>query len=1064
MKHTPLSDDASRKAVRERLDVSMLVEAGAGSGKTTLMVERLLALIRHGVPINEIAAVTFTRKAANELRERFETQLERDAQTDANSRAALHGQERMFIGTIHAFCGRILREHAIEAGLSPGFEELDDVRDAVLRERFWRTFVINAQLEGNPLIVALDDAGVAPSQLYGVFAAFHAHRDAHFDAPVAPAPEHAAIASKLMALHRLCAPLRVRAGDATCGMFDLLSSLARAHDAASGWTRGAEVARTLRRLPREWDAKFLPITLFGRKDADKQPMKALESAYRGFLENDVLPWETQWAAHAYAPTIAFLQEANVRFAVERRLHARLTFDDLLIEAARLLREMPELRRSVGQRWTHLLIDEFQDTDAVQAEIALLIASPDERGDWKEATPLPGRLFLVGDPKQSIYRFRRADIATYDFVKSRIAQHGEVHQLTSNFRSAQAIADLVNAHFSTTFPAKTKRNGTEVMQAAFAPMIPAGLITLQTTGTIARYVVGPAGSDRTGETTREDARLLASWIATRIASGERRAEDFLVITSQRGRLQQYAGEFARQSIPVDVDGARHDTDAFLQELLIVLHAIADPGNPVRVVAALEGVMCGASHEELFAYRGRWDITTPPPAPDTPVAQALTQLHDWWRQAQSMPAASLIDLVADEMSLFPLMAGGDLGESRAGVLLHIIARVREEQGEASSVEGALLVIDELLRAEDTALPLRPHRGGALRLMNLHRAKGLEAKVVVLAAPIKDAEKDTTLIAWRAEDGRTHAALRVLDEECTIAAPLVWTALEADDALREQAERERLLYVATTRAVEELVVSQRRSYVSSSGSHDDESAWAPLAPLLEQSTPLVLESRVPAPRTEVEEDVDFESRLGAIRTQRSAAATESFRLATVTEASRRALYSSDDDDDTHVLTRQLRDDRGAQAGMQMGSAVHAVLEGALRGRRDKALNDYIDAVAWQVWGREGEDVLQEHRGRLHRLVAAAMQSDAWSTVATGATLPELPVAAMIAGDTPQLIEGVLDAITIADNDATIVDWKAAASVERFAALHDAYASQGAMYADIVKTRSGLQTRYLVQPVREA
>ena len=124
--HMRLPDEPSREAVRTRLGVSMLVEAGAGSGKTTLIVDRLLALVRSGVPVDSIAAVTFTRKAANELRERFETQLERDATMSEQSRGALRERERMFVGTIHSFCSRVLREHAIEAGIPPNFEELDE--------------------------------------------------------------------------------------------------------------------------------------------------------------------------------------------------------------------------------------------------------------------------------------------------------------------------------------------------------------------------------------------------------------------------------------------------------------------------------------------------------------------------------------------------------------------------------------------------------------------------------------------------------------------------------------------------------------------------------------------------------------------------------------------------------------------------------------------------------------------------------------------------------------------------------------------------------------------------
>ena len=164
----PLSDEQSRRTIREDLQTNLLVEAGAGSGKTQMLAERMAAGIASGAyEIEHIAAVTFTRKAASELRGRFHLALEnqtpwahrralildrepRDHASDRASNAALGNLERFFAGTIHSFCARLLRERPVESGVSPGFTELDEVQDEELRNRAWRDFITSARSVGDP--------------------------------------------------------------------------------------------------------------------------------------------------------------------------------------------------------------------------------------------------------------------------------------------------------------------------------------------------------------------------------------------------------------------------------------------------------------------------------------------------------------------------------------------------------------------------------------------------------------------------------------------------------------------------------------------------------------------------------------------------------------------------------------------------------------------------------------------------------------------------------------------------------------------------------------------------
>src|SRR6476659_9499217 len=172
-------DQESRRIIRELLDTNILVEAGAGSGKTQMLAERMAAGIAGGVyEVEHMAAVTFTRKAASELRGRFHLALEkqlvecsgsertsRDAARVERLNHALSNLERFFAGTIHSFCARLLRERPVESGVSPGFTELDEVQDLELRRRAWRDFITSTRAAGDPDMMALLQADVRPQDL-----------------------------------------------------------------------------------------------------------------------------------------------------------------------------------------------------------------------------------------------------------------------------------------------------------------------------------------------------------------------------------------------------------------------------------------------------------------------------------------------------------------------------------------------------------------------------------------------------------------------------------------------------------------------------------------------------------------------------------------------------------------------------------------------------------------------------------------------------------------------------------------------------------------------------------
>ena len=192
-------DQAARDRISKDLDVNLIVEAGAGSGKTEQMSRRMAAGIASGAwQLDEMAAVTFTRKAAAELRGRFQLALERELEKGGPEdrrervREALSGLERFFAGTIHAFCARLLRERPVEAGVSPGFTELDEIEERLVREGAWRDYRAQARAAGDSHLAALDDAGISASALDKAFETVCLYEDVTFPAPAAPMPDLAA--------------------------------------------------------------------------------------------------------------------------------------------------------------------------------------------------------------------------------------------------------------------------------------------------------------------------------------------------------------------------------------------------------------------------------------------------------------------------------------------------------------------------------------------------------------------------------------------------------------------------------------------------------------------------------------------------------------------------------------------------------------------------------------------------------------------------------------------------------------------------------------------------------
>ncbi len=1055
-------DFAARQTILNELDLNILVEAGAGSGKTTSLVGRIQNLVDSGKPIDSIAAVTFTRKAANELRERLQVSLEQKIHDESvePERAcrfdvALRDLDRAFIGTIHSFCGRLLREHPIELTLDPNFVEVTDVAWEELSKSFWARWIERAKQQNDVDWVELNELAIEPRSLFASFSKILEYIDVDFSAELVATPSADKACNELE--HLIASADTIMPStepsdgwDGLMGVIRTLKFRRRLHD----WTDVATFCSDIQSISRSQMEKKLVLQRWTKVRADQAAVKELRDGFLEWLDGSAADLLRLWSEHRYPTVLRFLQRAAVDFAKERHATAQLGFTDLLLLSAQLLREHPHARRALGARYSHLLVDEFQDTDPIQAEVCFLLSSdPAQGNDWTKVSPRPGSLFFVGDPKQSIYRFRRADIQVYDFVKTRIEQCGVVVALTCNFRSTHSIANFVNEYFSVAFPAEA-----DDVQAAFRPM---NTVKDGAENTLIRH------SFTLGHINKEmlwaaDAERLASWIAHRIAIGDRSPEDFLILTPQTYDISAYARALSLRNIPIATSGAQLVQEHELRELCIVLNAIADPENPVLVAAALEGLFFGCSPADLFdahVEKVHFGITHRPSNEDGLVGAALMQLYEWWKLSQRSPADVLLQRIISDTGLLSYAASQSLGSARAGVFLHLIEVLRTESVlGVGGVSDAMSKIELMLAAKDAVdTPLRPGRSDAVRVMNLHKAKGLEAKVVILAAPIERSDHEPTLHIQRGVDGRPHGGIVFASNNGIVAQPSGWAELAKREMRFASAERERLLYVAATRPEEELVVS-RCFHQKAKETVIIPSLWENFDAVL---TGHVTEVQLPVTPAEGRREpgrtaTEVTSLVTAANARVAQASVSSLRMETVTESAK----------DVRDLARMydLKQDNGR--GASWGRAVHQCIEAMGRGRSGASLQSFIGAVA------ASESLNAELTSTLHTAIAEIQSSDEWATFTESKErLFECRVMQYsncdievdgITTNTQVLLEGVVDAAVKTGNSWHIVDWKTdLVKDDAWIRRKAKYNRQVAAYETVFKSVTGLTTTGTVECV---
>ena len=1117
-----LPDAGARKAIREDLETNILVEAGAGSGKTTALVGRMVRLVVTGTAeTREISAVTFTRKAAAELRERFhnelETTLASDELTDEERvrvDKALTEVHDAFLGTIHAFCARLLKERAVEAGLDPSFEPVTEDDEVTMRSHYWHDFLDRLVCDSDPVLEGFMEIGIEPSKLYGAFERVVDNPDLDFPTEVVDPPCDEDLLRLRTELDRLLdlAERYLPTEEPQKGWDSLQKKVRETlyRRAVRGWCGGlddeidaprrAALFAALARLRPGKNGHRPTLNRWLAREGAKKVRDGFNALYRDRDGPNAAELLEHWYAYRYKLCMDLVVKAAAEFAELRRRTGRLTYADLLSLTAKLLRERPRARRDLGLRYRRLLIDEFQDTDPLQAEIAFLLASEpegDERSgprEWHRTTPRPGALFVVGDPKQSIYRFRRADIELYKEVRAKFERFGRTLLLTTNFRSCPPIGALVNSVFAG--PEGFPPEATEE-QAAFASLdtLPCsdGMDPSHEHGVFMSPVGRTAEKKEDGR--RDEARRIASWIAERISQGSSPGS-FMVLTYRKPPLKTYAAALESHRVPYQVTGSGLTAGPELTELRILLDCMADPSNPVCVVAALTGYFFGLDYLALVRHRIALAETEPPPdtastrLPDpfdvtyrgwgevvgTDAAAALKTLHGWWKRSIAEPADVFLGFLVRELGLLPHAASSELGSQRAGGLAFVLDAVRTLacQGDASLL-GARDAVAAAMGGREVDAPLEPGREDLVRLMNLHQAKGLEADVIVLADPFPPGRHDITFHCARSRDGRAVGYLRISEPSAMwyrpsvpLAHPRDWKKYEDRERRFEKAEKVRLLYVAATRAKNQLAVTRWRS------PKKKDSVWGFLGPA---SAKLGEVRELPRKHPPSRGEVELSPEEAMNRVERAAralrdAARPTYEGRQATEiAMEEAEVAANDGgppaggyEEPSLFADASEPHRGKVWGLAVHSLLATAAEGAGFGSdeddeaREEALEEEAETLleANGLLARFGDELIEE----LCHEVSAVLESRLWERVrASRQVLAEAAFEVPRPGSrgVPEIVHGSVDLAFLEDDGWVLVDYKSDdRRTDGFARRAGKYRRQLELYADAWERASG-------EPVRE-
>ncbi len=817
----------------DTLDRPLVVAAGAGSGKTFTLTKRIVGALQRGFvsDIDEVCAITFTNKAAAELKSRLKAELRACGLVDQALRA-----DEAWVSTIHGMCARMLRAHALELGIDPAFSVAEGAQVTAYLSRAVDEVLVQAQAEeDSPALDALFAEYPARS-----FGGFGSSVESMLTDLVGEASSQAAGADALV-----LPGLTIKPAAAVEQVIDLVEGLlVAASDQKEGAKRDEWIAAAELQLQVARDALAEGVSECGQalrviaqfklaKTFGSKEYKAQVDEARGAFGACVMEMRLGAARPHLETLVALAGRVLEAFTRMKRADGVLDNNDLLVFAARALEEHPAIAACYTDKFKLVMVDEFQDTDQMQVDMIRRIAGEGAR-----------RLCTVGDAQQSIYRFRGADVSVYrrhlESVRSEWPE--SVIELSDNFRSHADVLAFVDcvfgkpAMFGGAFMSLAAGRDEEKVSAPYAA---------DTSRIVVQHTSRPLRGVDVARATEVAAGRIADEFAAFAQKGHS-AGEMVVLLGRMTRADVYAQALRDRGLPCVVTGgsvfARTPEAGIAAELTRVL---ANPRETQSLFNVLTSSLFALSAGDLLAaggVEGFWhaafDEERETSSPQ--LESALNVMAHARGSIGRQPVARIIEQVITESGwLTRKQAEGPEGLTAAANMLKAVRMIRalEESGAFGSSSVAWQFASTLAGSKEAPGALSVSGGDSVRIMTVHSSKGLEFPIVAVAEFSGGRALTPRLIASSVA-GKTYTSLdlgRTLDsvgdtvdaatmaqvrayvlgletDEDGLAAAIAEDAgalhrrlaMREHEAIGDEEEEKRLLYVALTRAKEALVVS--------------------------------------------------------------------------------------------------------------------------------------------------------------------------------------------------------------------------------------------------------------------
>ena len=1099
-----LGDAYARRCAASTFDRNVVVTASAGTGKTTLLVDRLLQLLMkspHPVCLPEIVALTFMEKAAYEMKARLRGRLLdllSDAATcgelvatngvsndDIRARAqrALQEVERSQIGTIHSFAAHLIRTYPIEAGVDPRFEADDGRGFEQHFDRDWQQW----------LNVELGPRGSQHESWKRIL------RRASLESLRELAKR---LANDLVPLHLVMAQLApgplspvVRTWLETCRE--------RAQGLIAGEREGEKPPRQVERLltaaeylfdyvltcgveaVQEGDAELITL-LQEKQPGQKPPNEWSETEF----EKAVSLIDTAKALlktdHGYLKTVLTVLIPFAERCRRRFLEAGLVgFDGLLARARDLLKQHPEVRRRLKQQFKAILVDEFQDTDPVQYEILLFLSErlEDAAGRWQEVNLEPGKLFIVGDPKQSIFAFRRADIEAFQHVTERVvSQGGMALTLTTNFRSHASILAAVNGLFARLI---AEQPGLQPPYHALEAQ-PDRNTGAGTQGVELRLVAqdeeSGEGEDLSAEqAVRGEAEAIARWMKYELigkevlidAEGQRRKVEpgdvaMLFRTFSQGR--EYLDALRRYGLAYVAEGERHFyRRQEVVDFVNLLRCILNPDDAIARLGLLRSSLGALTDREIMELTELGALDFRPGSHANwdrhPRADHLQRLYavlqSLREECPQRPLPEAVDLIFERLPVLELAAASVHGEQAVANLWKLRALTEDLVADPALTLGGLseLLMERVADApEESESGLAEESSEAISVLTIHKAKGLEFPIVVLVGLHVGTLPQPNPIDVHHDWSTDVVGLR-FEGISTLEGVFTAQKLKA----RMTAERRRLLYVGMTRAKERLILSGAVSRRRGSGNFLDlyreaigESVGQQAAPLLSAGDGRIIQTIIPAdegklqhgkPKEQPDETVpelaDF-----ALRWQKRERDYELRHANPIVVTPTSFVLKT-----RPLESLSLRN----TSAMLLGLLVHSSFKMMSYGNEHQPIHDVIDRVLTRELAPEFQSEREAIREEIGGILSAFMKSGAYAELCAATILARevpfvMPFGSQVSTLPRGLMEGRIDLVYRKDGRLWVADYKSDRVTEsEISTRAETYREQARYYMQAVRLGFG-------------